>query len=205
GAMREGREARPLQQLTGARLEIGRGQPVQARGEAEILDHRQVAMQAERLRDVAELRLQLAHVSGEIDAENARLLGGELEQAGDGPEERRLPRAIGADDADELRSGEREIDAGEGAAGAESLLEPAEEDALLVARGRARIAGRRAVAPRRRRVARRRDATRLVPLVAADRVAHGRASPAAAAAGPEWTVRSSPAPVPDRVASSRTT
>ncbi len=148
-------QAGAIQQLTGATLEVGFGEPVQTGSEAQVFHDRQVAVQAECLWHVAELRLHCAHVAGEIDAEDARLLGGELEEAGERSEQGRLAGTVRADDADDLRPGERQVDPRERHSAAETLLEPAEQHGLIgprCARRRARPRCARVVRARCTRV-----------------------------------------------------
>jgi hypothetical protein len=104
---------------------------MQARREAEVVGDRQVALQAERLRDVAEPRLQVRHVVAEIESEDACLVGLDLEQAGERAEQRRLAGAVGTGDGEDLRLRDRQVDAGERDARAEALAQTAEPDARL--------------------------------------------------------------------------
>jgi hypothetical protein len=94
---------------------------VQAGREAEVLGHRQVAVEAEALGHVADALLHRRDVAAQVVAEDARLLRLDLEQAGDGAQERRLAGAVGTDEAEDLPVVEREVDAGERRPTAEPL------------------------------------------------------------------------------------
>ena len=72
-------------------------------GEAQVLHHRQIAVQAEGLRHVADLRLQRRTSPRRSIAEHVRLVRLDLEQPGERAQQRRLAGAVGPDDADDLR------------------------------------------------------------------------------------------------------
>src|SRR2546427_4244795 len=124
----EGGEPRAREQLAGARAELPLHHPVEARREAQVLLHREIAVEAEGLGDVADARLERRHVAAQIVAEDGCLRGLDLEQPRQRAEERRLPGAVGPDDAHDLAPLEHEIDAGERAPGAVALLEAAQPD-----------------------------------------------------------------------------
>src|SRR5262249_48141592 len=117
-----------LEQLLRARRELRLREAVESRREAQVLEHRKLAVEAEALRDVADAGLQLGHVGGEIVAEDPRLARLHLEAPCDGPEERRLPRPVRPDDAEDLALVDREIDAPQRGALAVALLEAAQLD-----------------------------------------------------------------------------
>src|SRR5207247_7996552 len=95
GPLREGGEPRAREQRGGARAELRLREPVEARREAQVLLDRQVAVEAEGLRDVADARLERRHVAAQIVAEDSRLAGLDLEEPRQRAEERRLPGAVG--------------------------------------------------------------------------------------------------------------
>ena len=59
---------------------------MEARGEAEVVDDAQVALERKRLRDVAGVLLELRDVLPEVVAEHVRDVGLDLEQADERPE-----------------------------------------------------------------------------------------------------------------------
>src|SRR2546428_705666 len=126
--LRERGEPGAREQLPGARAELRLRQAVETRREAQVLLDRQVAVEAEGLRDVADARLERRHVAAEIVAEDGRLAGLDLEEPGQRAQERRLPGAVGPDDAHDLAPLEHEVDAGERAPAAVALLEGAQAD-----------------------------------------------------------------------------
>src|SRR5205809_5029153 len=128
GPPREGGEPGARQQLAGARAVFRLRHAVEARREAQVLLHREIAVEAEGLRDVADARLERRHVAAQIVAEDGRLRGLDLEEPRQRAQERRLPGAVGPDDAHDLAPLEHEIDAGERAPGAVALLEGAQSD-----------------------------------------------------------------------------
>ena len=115
-AVAERREAGALEERRGAALELGVVEALQPPGEREVLEDRELALQREHLRHVAEPRLQRRHVAAQVDAEHARLLRLDVEEAGEAAEQRRLPGSVRADDADHLAAREIEIDPVERAA-----------------------------------------------------------------------------------------
>src|SRR2546428_843763 len=121
-------EPRAREQLARARAELRLRQAVEARREAQVLLDRQVAVEAEGLRAVADARLERRHVAAQIVAEDGRLAGLDLAEPCQRAQERRLPGAVGPDDAHDLAPLEHEIDAAERAPAAVALLEGAEPD-----------------------------------------------------------------------------
>src|SRR5262249_36468959 len=104
-------ECRALEQLPRARGELRLRQAVESGREAQVLEHRELAVEAEALRHVADAGLQLGHVGGEIVAEDAGLTRPYLEKTRDRAEERRLPGPVWPDDAEDLALVDREVDA----------------------------------------------------------------------------------------------
>ncbi len=127
GAIAERRQAGALEERRRAGHELVLGEPVQAGREAQVLEHREIAMQAERLRHVADVLLQRRDVGrGEVVAEHGRRRRLDLEEADDRPQQRRLAGPVRPDDADDLRAADLEIDARERAPTSEVLHEPAQ-------------------------------------------------------------------------------
>jgi hypothetical protein len=109
----EGGEPGALEDRHGAARELGIVEHVQARDDAQVLHHRQVAVEAEHLRHVAETFLQARHVAAHVDAEHHRLLRLDLEQTCERAQQRGLAGAVGTDHAEDLRARDLEVDAGE--------------------------------------------------------------------------------------------
>jgi hypothetical protein len=127
---------------------------VQARREAQVLVDGEIAVETERLRHVADPRLQRRDVAAHVVPENRRLRGLDVEKTRERAEERRLAGAIGPDDRDDLCALQDEIDAGERTPTAVALFQPAYADDGLghpttpSSERRVRVAGR-AVGPTR--------------------------------------------------------
>ena len=68
----------------------------------EVLEHAQVGIEGEAPRHVADTGPQVPHVLHHVAAEHRALAGVGEEQRDENAEQRRLPRAVGADDAVEL-------------------------------------------------------------------------------------------------------
>src|SRR5206468_738006 len=128
GPPREGGEPGARQQLAGARAVFRLRHAVEARREAQILLHREIAVEAEGLGDVADARLERRHVAAEIVAEDGGLRGLDLEEPCQRAQQRRLSSAVGPDDAHDLAPLEHEIDAGERAPAAVALREGPQPD-----------------------------------------------------------------------------
>src|SRR5262249_5412807 len=111
-----------------AGLRVGRRQAVQPRREAQVLRDGQVAMQAEDLRHVADVGLQLRDVAAQVVTEHERLGGLDLEETDQRAQERALAGAVGTDHADDLALRQLEVDAGERLAPPVGLAEAAEPD-----------------------------------------------------------------------------
>jgi len=107
---------------------LGARQPVQARGEREILGDGQLAVQAERLGHVSDARLEGGDVAAEMESEHLRDVRLDVEQPRERSEERGLPRAVGADERDDLPRGDREVDAAERLVPAEAFPKAAQRD-----------------------------------------------------------------------------
>jgi len=66
-AVSEGRQRRAGEQVFGSPLQLGARDPVQARREGQVLEHRELALEAEDLGHVARVRLELAHVAAQVE------------------------------------------------------------------------------------------------------------------------------------------
>ena len=107
-------------QIGDARLRRAGRQMEQMRVQIEVLSHRQLGVERERLRHVADARPRL-HVAG-IDrlAEQQRLAVGGGQQAGQHFHGRRLAAAVGAEEAEDLAALDGEADAVDGGEVAEA-------------------------------------------------------------------------------------
>ena len=74
------------------------GDPVQLGVEAEVLAAAEVAVEQRFVAEVADLAAQLPGLVGELAAEHADLAAGRAQQRGEDPQQRRLARAVGAED-----------------------------------------------------------------------------------------------------------
>src|SRR5262249_52195652 len=101
-------------------------QSVQAGRESHVLRDGEVAVEAEDLGDVPDVRLQRRHVLAQVVSQDERLVRLDLEQAHQRAQQRALAGAVGTDHADDLSLRELEIDAGQPAAAAVGLAQPAQ-------------------------------------------------------------------------------
>jgi hypothetical protein len=86
------------------------GEVEQAGVQVEVLAHRQLAIQRERLRHVAHAPARLQVFGVELAAEQQRLAGARFEQAGEHLHRGRLAAAVGAEKAEDLAAPHRQVD-----------------------------------------------------------------------------------------------
>jgi hypothetical protein len=117
-----------------SRLDVAHGDTPQLTHVAKVLGHAEVLVQAERLREVADVRARVPR----RPAEQLRLARRRLHHATQDLERRRLAGAVGPDESEDLPGADLEIDAAHRRDRAVALDEPARAD------GDGRIGHRRA-------------------------------------------------------------
>ena len=86
-----------VQELGVARRALGGGHALQIGVEVEVLLHAEVFIEAEALRHVADARLHGERIARDVDAERLDAPGVKAQQPSDQPHQRRLARAVRAD------------------------------------------------------------------------------------------------------------
>src|ERR1051325_4760972 len=119
---------RPLDALAA----LGAFQPVDGAEELEVLEHGEVAVERERLRDVADVAAHLLAFLFDVEAVDAGVAGGGDEEAAEDADERRLAGAVRAEEAEDLAARDLQRDVVEGADGAEVLGDVLDVDADVV-------------------------------------------------------------------------
>ena len=126
-----------------ALLERRLGEAVDRAEEAQVLDHREIEVERELLRHVAEPVLPLLGVLGDVEAAEAGdAAGGRRQQAGQHPDRRRLAGAVRAEEAEDAAAGDVEADRVDGGEAAEPPRHAAHRDDRPAV-GRRRGLGRR--------------------------------------------------------------
>ncbi len=108
------------------------GEPVDAAVERDVLAHGQVVVQREALAHVADAAPHVLGLGQHVEAGDARLPRGRGEQPDQHLDRRRLPRAVGAEEAEHLAGANVERDrvhGGEAAEAARQLRAPRSRDA----------------------------------------------------------------------------
>ncbi len=107
--------------------------------EVEVLEHREVLVERELLRHVADAAADLLAVAGDVEPVDRRLPLGGRQQAAEDADQRRLPRAVRPQEAIDLAARHAERDLVEGAELAEVAGDPLGEDAVVDVRVRIRV------------------------------------------------------------------
>src|SRR5881396_146552 len=135
-------EVAEAQHLLDACRAVGAGDHVDARIEHEVLLDRQVVVQREALRHVADGRLDTLGIAAQIDAQHAPLALRRLEDPTQHAERRRLPGAVGSEEAVQLAASDAEVETVHRNDPAEALREPVGDDRVLIIRIRQGRSGR---------------------------------------------------------------
>src|SRR5213594_4207218 len=135
-------EVAEAQHLLDACRAVGAGDHVDARIEHEVLLDRQVVVQREALRHVADGRLDTLRIAAQIDAQHAPLALRRLEDPTQHAERRRLPGAVGSEEAVQLAASDAEVETVHRNDPAEALREPVGDDRVLIIRIRQGRSGR---------------------------------------------------------------
>ncbi|OIQ66823.1 hypothetical protein GALL_516040 [mine drainage metagenome] len=115
GATRAERAQRGQPQQFGeARLARGVVEPLQVGVQAQVLVHRQVFVQPEALRHIADRRLDRRRVGDAVGAEHFDAARIGVQQRGGQPHQRRLAGAVGAEHAGDAAGGDVEVDVAQG-------------------------------------------------------------------------------------------
>jgi hypothetical protein len=108
-----GREADPGQNLRDLVLGLVRPQAVEARGVAQVLDRAHLLEEARLDRDAVDHPAHRAGVAEGVPAEDRRRAAVRQQQCREQPDQRRLPRAVRAQDGDALAALDLEVEAPE--------------------------------------------------------------------------------------------
>ena len=90
-------ESKPLDHRARRRCRVG--DPVEARDEFQVLAHREILVEAEALRHVADVALDLVRLGADVVAEAGAAAFVRSEQPAQHPDGRGLARAVGAEEA----------------------------------------------------------------------------------------------------------
>ncbi len=134
----ERRESRELERGLGAPGPLGLGHTPQPREEVEVLAHGEVLIERKALRHVADARLDASGLSEDRRAEDLGVAFVGREHRCEQPNQRRLARAVGADEAEDLASADLKIDVIDSDQIPEPVSEPARDDSVVGRGGRGR-------------------------------------------------------------------
>src|SRR5262249_54294102 len=119
------------------------GGAIHARDEVEVLLDRQIVVQAELLRHVADAQFDPPRLLADIEAETRALAGIGFEQAAQHPDRGRLAAADRAEKAADLAAPHFDIDGVDDLAAVEALAEPLDVDREVLRRHRGYLTRRR--------------------------------------------------------------
>jgi hypothetical protein len=121
--MRVRREPEALEEHVGALVDLFASQPVVAGGVNKNVAQREIPVEIELLRRESDLTPRLAPIPLVVVAKDANRAGARARQADDRVDGRRLTRAVGAEEAEELAGTDAQRDAVNGGKGAVPLDE----------------------------------------------------------------------------------
>ena len=112
------------------------GQGVQARHEAQVLAHGEIAIERETLGHIADPRLDLAALADDVEAERRTAAAIRLQQAAHHADGRGLARPVGAEKAVNPARRDRHVEIIDNAGAAKGLAQPGHVDGERFAHGR---------------------------------------------------------------------
>ena len=137
-------ELEALEQLVRARLRVLARQVVELPDHLEVLEAGQVLVDGRVLAGEPDLGPQRGRVAHDVEAGDARAARVGLEQGGEDPHRGGLAGPVGAEQAEDAARTSREVHAAEGADRPVGLLEPFDDDRIIVHSIRTLLAGARA-------------------------------------------------------------